>query len=175
MAGKKELYPVFHVLYVSQVKAPKVGYSWYTLSTNKDLVSNVRKTLLEGCGKVTFLKVNCFNVLVANMLALLMLKYPDSFFKIKLHPYGTFTILTNRKLIDELRRSSPDGALDFTGGTRVRSCMDLGNHITTDDILHADRPTILYDLTQYYRTHVPHSNHPDNTHREHWCLIRRPD
>jgi hypothetical protein len=42
-------------------------------------------------------------------------KFPDSFFKIRLPLYGTMTVLTNPKLVDELRRA-PDGALDFVGG-----------------------------------------------------------
>jgi len=42
-------------------------------------------------------------------------KFPKGFFQIKLYPFGPITVLTDQRLINELR-NAPDEFLDFTGG-----------------------------------------------------------
>jgi len=98
------------------VKVPKVGYSWYTLSTSKKALDSVRKSLLEGSRL-----------------------FPNGHFKIRLFPFGTVTIVTDRKLLNELRNASDD-VLDFEGGaartvqpnyTMSKAVTEGGRHIPT--------------------------------------------
>jgi hypothetical protein len=112
---------------------------------------DVRKILLEGYQKVRilFLRRRIFSEHRWHA------KFPSSFFKIQLHPYGDVTILSSRKLVNELR-NAPDDALDFTGGAG-RVSLTIGG-----DARYANEKTqtILPDYTvspifSTHRFHVP--------------------